>query len=77
MENNVPQQLEEIVATNGFDPREIPSYVQYDMLPLPSKGECYDNGMSTIAVSYLTANDENMIVSPNLYHDGLILCSQI
>jgi hypothetical protein len=29
--------------------------------------------MSTIAVSYLTANDENMIVSPNLYRDGLIL----
>jgi hypothetical protein len=29
--------------------------------------------MSTIAVSYLTANDENMIVSPNLYRDGLII----
>ena len=45
----------------------------FDVIPLPSKGECYDNGMSSIAVSYLTANDENMIVSPNLYHDGLIL----
>lgn len=45
----------------------------FDVIPLPSKGECYDNGMSTIAVSYLTANDENMIVSPNLYRDGLIL----
>jgi hypothetical protein len=31
------------------------------------------NAMKTIAVSYLTANDENMIVSPNLYRDGLIL----
>ena len=45
----------------------------FDVIPLPSKGECYDNGMSSIAISYLTANDENMIVSPNLYHDGLIL----
>ena len=45
----------------------------FDVIPLPSKGECYDNNMSTIAVSYLTANDENMIVSPNLYRDGLIL----
>ena len=45
----------------------------FDVIPLPSKGECYENGMSTIAVSYLTANDENMIVSPNLYRDGLIL----
>jgi hypothetical protein len=45
----------------------------FDVIPLPSKGECYDGNMSTIAVSYLTANDENMIVSPNLYRDGLIL----
>jgi hypothetical protein len=45
----------------------------FDVIPLPSKGECYDTNMSTIAVSYLTANDENMIVSPNLYRDGLIL----
>ena len=45
----------------------------FDVIPLPSKGECYDNDMSTIAVSYLTANDENMIVSPNLYRDGLII----
>ena len=45
----------------------------FDVIPLPSKGQCYENGMSTIAVSYLTANDENMIVSPNLYRDGLIM----
>ena len=45
----------------------------FDVIPLPSKGECYDTNLSTIAVSYLTANDENMIVSPNLYRDGLIL----
>lgn len=45
----------------------------FDVIPLPSKGECYENNMGTIAVSYLTANDENMIVSPNLYRDGLIL----
>lgn len=45
----------------------------FDVIPLPSKGKCYENKMATIAVSYLTANDENMIVSPNLYRDGLIL----
>jgi hypothetical protein len=45
----------------------------FDVIPLPSKGQCYEGNMSTIAVSYLTANDENMIVSPNLYRDGLIL----
>ena len=45
----------------------------FDVIPLPSKGECYEDGMKSIPVAYLTANDENMIVSPNLYRDGLIL----
>lgn len=45
----------------------------FDVIPLPSRGQCYEDHNSTIAVSYLTANDENMIVSPNLYRDGLIL----
>lgn len=45
----------------------------FDVIPLPSRGECYEGNMSTIPVSYLTANDENMIVAPNLYRDGLIL----
>ena len=45
----------------------------FDVIPLPSKGECYESHNATIAVSYLTGNDENMIVSPNLYRDGLIL----
>jgi hypothetical protein len=56
---------------NNWD--EINFRDSFDVIPLPSKGKCYDNGMSTIAVSYLTANDENMIVSPNLYRDGLII----
>ena len=73
VENNVPQQLEEIVATNGFDPREIPSYVQYDMLPLPSKGECYPHKKSHIPVAYLTAADENLITSRNMYENGSMI----
>lgn len=42
----------------------------YDVIPLPSKGECYANKMATIPVGFLTAYDENLIVSPNLYKDG-------
>lgn len=45
----------------------------YDIIPLPSKGECYPNKQSRIAVSYLTAMDENIIVSPNLYRDNMVL----
>ena len=45
----------------------------YDIIPLPSNGECYSNKKGRIAVSYLTAKDENIIVSPNLYRDNMVL----
>ena len=45
----------------------------YDIISLPSKGECYKNKAGKIAVSYLTAMDENIIVSPNLYRDNMVL----
>ena len=45
----------------------------YDIIPLPSNGECYPNKLSNIKVSYLTASDENVITSPHLYRDGLVI----
>ena len=56
-----------------FDLSSIPSHVQYDVLPLPSNGECYSHKKNRIPVSYLTASDENLIASPNLYRDGKII----
>lgn len=47
--------------------------IQYDILPLPSNGEPYKNKKGRLAVSFLTASDENIIVSPHLYQDGTIL----
>ena len=47
--------------------------IQYDVIPLPSNGECYPSKTSRLSVAYLTAYDENMIMSPNLYRDGLII----
>ena len=45
----------------------------YDVIPLPSNGECYKSKMSKIPVAYLTAYDENMIIAPNLYKDNKII----
>lgn len=45
----------------------------YDVIPLPSNGECYKNKLARIPVAYLTAYDENLITSPNLYKDGLVI----
>ena len=47
--------------------------IQYDLVPLPSHGECYKSKLEKVPVGYLTAYDENLIVSPNLYKDGTFL----
>lgn len=67
----------EEVLTYDFDFSSIPSYVQYDVIPLPSKGQCYPKSSplrcGRIPVAYLTAADENIIASPNVYRDGKLL----
>ncbi len=65
------------VLKYDFDFSSVPSYVQYDVLPLPSKGQCYPINSplrcGRIPVAYLTAADENIIASPNVYRDGKLL----
>lgn len=67
----------EEVLTYDFDFSSVPSYVQFDVLPLPSKGQCYPKNSplrcGRIPVAYLTAADENIIASPNVYRDGKLL----
>jgi hypothetical protein len=45
----------------------------YDVIPLPSKGLFYENKKSSIKVSYLTAADENILLSQNLLKSGKAL----
>ena len=52
---------------NSYDPDAV-----YDIIPLPSNGECYSPKMKKVSVAFLDARDENIIVSPNLYQDGKI-----
>jgi len=53
---------------NDVDPT-----AQYDVIQLPSNGQCYRSKMDRLPVAYLTAYDENIITSPNLYKDGLVI----
>lgn len=53
--------------------RDYKSNVAYDVIPLPSKGQAYRHKTDRLQVAYLTAHDENMFVSPNLYRDGLLI----
>lgn len=45
----------------------------FDLIPIPSKGLIYKKIKDKIAVSYLTAADEDLITSPNLYLDGRVI----
>jgi hypothetical protein len=56
-----------------FSFNHIDSDIQYDIINLPSHGQCYRHKMDRLPVGYLTAFDENLITSPNLYKDGLII----
>ena len=51
----------------------IDGNLQYDVIQLPSNGQCYRNKIDRVPVAYLTAYDENIITSPNLYKDGLVI----
>ena len=61
------------VIVNDTDFNNIDDDMNYDVISLPSNGECYKNKLERIPVGYLTAYDENFITSPNLYKDGLII----
>lgn len=63
----------EPVIYSTFDFSTIPSHVMYDVIPLPSKGECYPHKKASVPVAYLTASDENLTTSPNLYRDGKLI----
>ena len=64
---------EEIVNPTETTFNNVDSYAQYDVISLPSNGECYKNKIGRLPVAYITAYDENIITSPNLYRDGLVI----
>ncbi len=71
--NIVKEPVHTVSTPYTFDYSSIPDYVQYDVIPLPSNGECYPSKCGRIPVRYLTAADENLIASPNLYANGQLI----
>lgn len=86
IENNEPEvsdsdksmtitETEESAATAAFSNvmNDGSIRVPSDVIKLPSGGEVYKDKIKSVQVEYITAFDENMITSPNLYRDGLII----
>lgn len=66
-------EIESRPSFNIFEGMENNDDVQYDVISLPSNGEGYPTKVDRLPVAYLTAADENIITSPNLYKDGLVI----
>lgn len=47
--------------------------VKYDVITLPSEGKTYRHKKKRIEIAYLTASDEDILTSPNLYQSGLMI----
>ena len=74
MNVDVYANTETVVAEETmFNEATSDSFAQYDVIQLPSNGQCYKSKMDRVPVAYLTAYDENIITSPNLYKDGLVI----
>ena len=68
MEVDTYANTETVIAEETmFNEATSDSFAQYDFIQLPSNGQCYKSKMDRIPVAYLTAYDENIITSPNLY----------
>lgn len=61
--------VEEFSYQNFFKDNKVP----YDLVSLPSKGKIGPIKKDKIPVAYLTAEDEDIITSPNLYEDDKVI----
>jgi hypothetical protein len=57
-----PQQAAPVATGNPGDEFIIPT----DIVELPSLGKLYHNKQKTVTVKYLTADDENILLNPEL-----------
>lgn len=66
--------IDKYLESYSKDLDELEEYdVPYDLVSIPSKGLIYKNGKKKIGVSYVTAADEDLITSPNLYMDDRVI----
>jgi hypothetical protein len=62
------------IESDDEDLYEIDDFdIPHDLIPIPSNGLVYKGVRSKVPVAYLTASDEDLITSPNLYADGKII----
>lgn len=53
--------------------QDVQFQAPFDVLPLPSRGLLYPGQKNSVKVEYMTAQDENILTSPNLIKSGKVL----
>jgi rubredoxin len=76
--DNVPQNAPEYVnqkpeTRGGAANIDTEFIIATDHVPLPSKGKYYPNGQDSVQVKLLTAEEENILTSPDLIKNGKVL----
>lgn len=56
-----------------MDEMRIDPTIAYDVVELPSRGIHYKSGKKSVRVAYLTAADENILASPNLVAQKMVI----
>jgi len=68
------QKQAEIRPNRNYEPFKPPiTKRKYDIIPLPSNGQCYPHKIGKLPIYYLTAREEDLITSFNLYKGGLLV----
>lgn len=81
--NSIPDQIKMPDMSQSYDPNRIESkmssetdpdlLMSYEIVPLPSKGIFYKNGVKDIKIEYLTSKDEDLLTTPSFIDDGSVI----
>lgn len=73
--NNQAEYAKSVSENSGIPAEFIDTefLVPTDEVELPSQGKYYPNGQKTVKIKYLTAEDENILTSPDLIKNGKVL----
>jgi rubredoxin len=74
-DNNQAEYVKNVAESAGIPAEfvDMEFMVPTDEIELPSQGKYYPSGQKTVKVKYLTAEDENILTSPDLIKNGKVL----
>jgi hypothetical protein len=69
IDNYDPSKMEKKLSQET-DPDLI---MTYEIVPLPSKGKFYPDGLKEVKIEYLTSKDEDLLTTPSFIEDGSVI----